>query len=377
MLVELFFYRFFDRTGRSITIGGVQTYIRALAGLLSDLGHEPVLYQLADVDFERDAEALRVVGVKATGVRPDPLIREADRNARGRDRVRVFCADHFSIRTTDPRSALIQHGVSWDLPTALAANHPVFRLAPLAGLWKYVMMPRYARMFQNCPNRVCVDHNFLNWYRCVVGSTPPGRTWVIPNFAEAIDDDQLDRKLSSRRSEIKVLFARRFRPLRGTRVMVPLIRTVLAKRKDVRFTLAGEGPDERFLRESLGDQRRVEFVTYGSAEATDVCARHDIVIVPSMGSEGTSLSVAEGMAAGCAVVATNVGGMTNMIVDSHNGLLSLPELQDLEAKLMKAITDADLRKRLARNAYMTATEAFSRKLWCERWTDVIEELTRG
>jgi glycosyltransferase involved in cell wall biosynthesis len=373
---DLFFYRFFDRVGRELTVGGVQTYIRSLVELLADLGHKPVLYQLADADFERDVDGLRVIGVRASGVRPDPLVREADRRAPPGDRIRVFCADHFSLRTSDPRSVLIQHGVSWDLPTRLTSNRTVFHARYLSTFWKYVRMPKYARLFENCPNKVCVDHNFLNWYRCVLGRVPRGNIWVIPNFADAIDERQLEEKLSRSGTKLKVLFARRFRAIRGTRLMVPLVRSVLKKCNDVSFTLAGEGPDEGFLRESLEGDSRVSFIKYASADAGDICSRHDIVIVPSIASEGTSLSVAEGMASGCAVVATNVGGITNMIIDSHNGLLCTPELATLEANLLLAIGDHDLRRRIARNAHRTAVDAFSRELWRDRWSEVIGELAR-
>ncbi|WP_420491566.1 glycosyltransferase [Neobacillus drentensis] len=49
----------------------------------------------------------------------------------------------------------------------------------------------------------------------------------------------------------------------------------------------------------------------------------------NLGSEGTSLSLLEAMAAKCAEIATNVGGMTNIILDNYNGLIINPDESEL------------------------------------------------
>ena len=104
---------------------------------------------------------------------------------------------------------------------------------------------------------------------------------------------------------------------------------------------------------------------------------HDIVVVPSLGSEGTSLSVAEGMGAGCAVVATNVGGITNMIIDGYNGLLVMPTAAALTTALERVIADPELRQALGSKAYETAVRSFSLEVWEAKWRQVLEEVAYG
>ena len=53
---------------------------------------------------------------------------------------------------------------------------------------------RAVRLFENCPNRVCVDHNFLNWYRTQAARRHWGRTWVIPNFAPIPTDKEVEAR---------------------------------------------------------------------------------------------------------------------------------------------------------------------------------------
>lgn len=49
------------------------------------------------------------------------------------------------------------------------------------------------------------------------------------------------------------------------------------------------------------------------------------------------------MAAGCAVICTNVGGMTNIIIDGYNGLMINPDEDSLYKALDRLIEDKLLR----------------------------------
>jgi len=87
----------------------------------------------------------------------------------------------------------------------------------------------------------------------------------------------------------------------------------------------------------------VTFTKYLPDEVLDIHLEHDIAVVPSIASEGTSLSVAEAMGAGCAVVATAVGGVTNMIINGHNGILAMPDAASVLNGLETVVSDPALR----------------------------------
>jgi glycosyltransferase involved in cell wall biosynthesis len=90
-----------------------------------------------------------------------------------------------------------------------------------------------------------------------------------------------------------------------------------------------------------------------------------------MWSEGTSLSAIEAMWHGGAVVATNVGGLGNIILDGDNGLLTDVDGAAFTAALRRLVEDADLRRRLGARAYDTARCCFSLDLWERRVWDVL------
>lgn len=78
-------------------------------------------------------------------------------------------------------------------------------------------------------------------------------------------------------------------------------------------------------------------------------------------TEGVPQVLIEALAAGCAVVATDVGGVREVVEDGRTGLLVPPGRPDaLAAALRRLLDDADLRTRLAREGLRSA-RALSRE----------------
>jgi glycosyltransferase involved in cell wall biosynthesis len=71
-----------------------------------------------------------------------------------------------------------------------------------------------------------------------------------------------------------------------------------------------------------GDDPRIRFAgPYGEAEASDVFAALDALLVPSTWYENTPFVVLEAFAAGVPVIASDLGGLSELVVDGQNGLL--------------------------------------------------------
>jgi len=379
--IGIIYYRLLDLEGRERTVGGVQTYLWNLACLVAQLGHEPLVVQAARIPFERKVGPVKVIGVVPGKYPPGNLKKELYRAALShlcmKSDLLIFGADHVSVPVRNARCVSIQHGVSWDLPASFYKEDVAngFRLIP-ASLKKKWVAHRSIRYFRNCPNRVCVDYNFINWYRTQVTDEPDGNTWIIPNFA-ALPSGFAPALPRAWSDEVRIIFARRFVRYRGLHLMVAVAKTLLERNASVRVCFAGEGPDEAILRNQFGDEPRVSVVRYPYECAVTIHTQYDIAVIPSLGSEGTSLSLAEAMASGCAVVATNVGGMTSMIIDGYNGLLVSPSEANLLAAVEALAEDADLRTELGSRASETAQRAFSKERWERAWTNVFTTLQRG
>lgn len=79
----------------------------------------------------------------------------------------------------------------------------------------------------------------------------------------------------------------------------------------------------------------------------------------------------------CAVVATNVGGMTNMVIHGYNGCLVNPDVDDLTTALSTLMSDANLQLKLGKQAAVTARDAFSLSRWKSHWSEVLDWLQRN
>ena len=56
------------------------------------------------------------------------------------------------------------------------------------------------------------------------------------------------------------------------------------------------------------------------------------------------------MACGCAVVATNVGGLCNLVINNFNGLLVNPNPEEISDAITKLVDNKELRLKLINNA---------------------------
>lgn len=103
----------------------------------------------------------------------------------------------------------------------------------------------------------------------------------------------------------------------------------------------------------------------------------DIFVLPSY-SEGLPNALMEAMAAGCACLASDVGGAKTLIKDSLNGLIFTPGDQgQLEKQLQRLIGDQSLRKVLGKNAQRTIRDAFDWATITDQYTKLFEELTQN
>ena len=83
------------------------------------------------------------------------------------------------------------------------------------------------------------------------------------------------------------------------------------------------------------------------------------------------------MAAGCAVVATNMGGMITQVLDGHNGLLCPPTHEGLLEALLRCIDSGEDRLRMQRRGWETAQETFGVGKWRIRWTQIVSSVLEG
>lgn len=365
MVAHIFYSQYLDNTRERVTIGGVQTYITNLISVLGELSIDVFLYQCADEDFSIDWNCIKVYGVKYQSEKgPDigaRLFACCKQYADPHKDLIIFATDTLITECAGYKTIAIQHGIFWDIPKQRYNSKIKYFL-------DYINKARRAwNTISRCSivdSLVCVDYNFINWYRAIVPFTRVN-LYAIPNFTA------IPKRIEKKNEKLTVIFARRFFEYRGTRVFADAMAKIL-EQYDINVIVAGEGPDEPYLREKLGDFPQVEFISYCSDDSLKIHEKCNIAVVPTVGSEGTSLSLLEAMASKCAVVCTNVGGMTNIVLDHYNGLIIPPLSNHLYEAIKELIDDDDLRKQVAVRAFETAKTSFSVEKWKKDWVKVLK-----
>jgi len=130
-----------------------------------------------------------------------------------------------------------------------------------------------------------------------------------------------------------VLFVGRFVEEKGAEVLI----RAMSELPDVPCKLLGAGPDEGRLRDWAAGHGNIEFLGWQKGGVPwDLYRKARVVVVPSIWYEVFGLVALEAMAVGTPVIASEIGGLTEVVDDGQTGRLVPPG--DVQA-LKMAIED--------------------------------------
>lgn len=134
-------------------------------------------------------------------------------------------------------------------------------------------------------------------------------------------------------------------------------------------------PSGMHVREILKNENRVHFLEYRD-DVQRLLPAFDIYALPSR-VESFGLSLVEASAASLPIVAANVGGVPEVIIDGKTGLLVSPNKPDAMAQGLKQIfDDPELAQCLGQNARKRYLERFTLSEMVQKTLDLYESLLR-
>lgn len=145
---------------------------------------------------------------------------------------------------------------------------------------------------------------------------------------------------------------RRLKSVYGLDYLLRAMPMVLARHPGTRLLLVGDGPQRSYLQglaQSLGISDRVQFVgNVPHQQVPSYLDRIDIFVMPSI-SESFGVAALEASAMEIPVVASNVGGVPDAVIDGETGFLVPPkDPAAIAAAVMELIEKPDLRLRMGR-----------------------------
>jgi glycosyltransferase involved in cell wall biosynthesis len=155
---------------------------------------------------------------------------------------------------------------------------------------------------------------------------------------------------------------------------------IVASKTDspLHVVLAGTGDFEPRLRQAAAESANV--TTHFVGHQTDVAlwfSVGDVVAMPSH-HEAFGLSAVEAMSCGRPLVASNVGGLAEIVENGKSGILFEPEdSEELADELLRVLASPELAANLGENARKRVHENFTMETMVQGWIDCYESVLRS
>ncbi len=189
------------------------------------------------------------------------------------------------------------------------------------------------------------------------------------------DLDNLREELGLQRSDRVIGFVSKLWEGKGHETALQAMARVVESVPHAKLLLVGEGPIESKLREltrKFGIERSVIFSGFRTkiAELTSLC---ELCILPSF-FEGMGRVLLEAGACGKPVVASNVGGIPDVVKDRVTGFLVPPgDPSALSREILRLLSDPDLARDMGEAAKQRINERFDARTMVREIVDLYEE----
>lgn len=201
---------------------------------------------------------------------------------------------------------------------------------------------------------------------------------VIHNGVSDISREFLDRPSQLNHQSCNLLIVGRLEIVKGHRYAIEALASI-GRERHVEIYCLGVGPcesDLRTLAEKMGVGERVHFVGY-RRDVYEFIAHCDILLLPSL-HEGLPYTLLEAMTIGIPVIASNVGGLAEALVNMHTALLTPPrDVAALADAILMLCDDTRLRRHLTENARTVRESAYSLAAMTDRYSTIYETLCKA
>jgi glycosyltransferase involved in cell wall biosynthesis len=330
--------------------GGVSYYVYNLSKKIVEKGHNVVVYTRGSLK-KRDSECVDGIKVHRVpylplypfhvhihGIFVNQILRNMEDNF---DLVHLHIPLPPYIRTSLPVIVTV-HGVP-ELKSRFFFNYSLHSLAEI--LFSSIVYDVEKRIFNEAIKITSVSNATARELEHFFG--------IDNNIVEIVGNGvDTDFFIPGKHDETAtgILYVGRLDHKKGLFELIEGAKTVCKEHRDTIFTIAGSGPISHHLK-SLVDKYKLSdnFSFIGHVDREALLKHYQnasIFILPSY-YEGMPNSILEAMACGLPIIATNVGGIPDVVVHGKNGLLIPPgDSNAIAAAIIRLKTDSQLRERM-------------------------------
>jgi glycosyltransferase involved in cell wall biosynthesis len=182
---------------------------------------------------------------------------------------------------------------------------------------------------------------------------PARRVGVVYNgvdlspYRHPVERTAIRRELGLMDQDFVLIQVARLVPIKDHLTVLRVVQRVAREMPRVRLVLVGEGPEEKAIREFVTQNKLEEHgcLLGLRSDVPRLLAAADVFLLTSI-NEGIPLTVIEAMAAGLPVVATDVGGVAEVVRQGETGLLAPAGDVEALARHVLALASREGRERL-------------------------------
>jgi len=144
----------------------------------------------------------------------------------------------------------------------------------------------------------------------------------------------------------------------------------------VKFLIAGSGKDEKKIRNFIAENNLGGIVEMrGFVDDIENFIAEIDILVHTVNYEGLGTVILQAMASGLPVIATDAGGIPEIVKNGRNGFLTAKgDFKDTSRKLTELAVRPDLRERFGRAGRKTVEENFSPESMAQKYLEIYERL---
>ncbi|OHB48692.1 MAG: hypothetical protein A2106_02205 [Planctomycetes bacterium GWF2_40_8] len=165
-------------------------------------------------------------------------------------------------------------------------------------------------------------------------------------------------------------------PIKGHKYLVSAAKRIIKEFRNTVFVFVGDGYlSSRLERqaESVGVRKNIIFTGWRK-DAVEILDLFDILVLPSL-NEGMGKVLVEGMALGKPIIASNVGGIIDLVRNGENGILVPPGDSDaLGEAILQLLKDKNLSEKLGKNGKAMVYPEFDASVMVKQIDDLYESL---
>lgn len=372
---------------RNLEIGGGQEVVRTLAENLAEDGCRPVVCTFKDGPLRQDIESLgipvevlpgRGYSVVAFPLFISDLVRIRRDLVHVVKRYRVDVVQTHLLRVLDFVILTLRYRrdllVFWTFQNAyftLREDH-LARHKWLLGPKQFAYRVLYRLAARWVDGFIAVSEDVKTALQEAFG-IPPDKITVLCNsvdvrrYQQPVDRARIRRELGLAESARVMIVVATFKEQKGHRYLVEAAPPVIEQYPGLHILFVGDGE----LREELqlqvrdaGVEGHVHFLGFRQ-DIPELLAASDCFVLPSLW-EGLPMALVEAMATGLPIIATEVSGSKQAMIDGETGLLVAPgDVAQLEEAMVRMLSQPDQARAMGIAAQRRAESHFGARKQAE------------